>query len=142
MNDPLLMCSAPSSSMIAVPDAVLLPITPRPVSLENSAMMPGGPRQDDAHHFPVAGDRILTRRHLRHPSDGSRGQLGRRRSTQRHHPIQPERAQRGHTKWHTLGDVAERVAAFVSVLSGVRQLADADTVEHDDDGSFEWPGIV
>ena len=36
------MCSAPSSSMMSVPDAALLPITPRPVILEKSAMMPGG----------------------------------------------------------------------------------------------------
>src|SRR5258706_4833482 len=31
------MCSGPSSSMIAVPDAALLPSTPRPVCRENSA---------------------------------------------------------------------------------------------------------
>ena len=34
---PVVMCSAPSSSMIAVPDAALLPSTPRPVRRENSA---------------------------------------------------------------------------------------------------------
>ena len=35
------------------------------------------------------------------------------------------------------GDVAERVAAAVAIAVGVRQFADADAVEHDDDGAVE-----
>ena len=35
------------------------------------------------------------------------------------------------------GDVAERVAALVAVRRRIRQLADADAVEHDDDGASE-----
>ena len=34
---------------------------------------------------------------------------------------------------HVPADIAERVAAFVSVRSGVGQLADADAVEDDDE---------
>ena len=33
------------------------------------------------------------------------------------------------------GDVAERVAALVLIQCGIGQFADADTVEHDDDGA-------
>jgi len=39
MSAPVRMCSGPSSSMIAVPDAALFPRTPRPVRRENSAMI-------------------------------------------------------------------------------------------------------
>ena len=42
MSAPVRMCSGPSSSMIRVPDAALLPSTPRPVWRENSSMMSGG----------------------------------------------------------------------------------------------------
>ena len=34
-----------------------------------------------------------------------------------------------------LRDVAERVAALIAVRGGIRQLADADAVQHDDDGA-------
>ena len=37
-------------------------------------------------------------------------------------------------------DVPERVASPIAVLRRVRQFADADAVEHDDDGSLESRG--
>ena len=52
------------------------------------------------------------------------------RSTSRDRPIA---ASVGIFKRHVRGDVAERVAALVLVQRGIRQFADADAVENDDD---------
>ena len=134
------MCSGPSSSMIAVPDAALLPMTARPVRRENSlddlrGKSPGERREraieHDTHHLPVAGDRILARRRLRHSTNGRTRPVVGWRSAQRDQPIESKRAQRRHSKRHAPGDVAQRVASAIAVRVGIRQLADPDAV-HDD----------
>ena len=137
------MCSAPSSSMISVPDATTLPIVPRPMRRSNSAISSGGKPvgkrrkraiEDDAHHLPVAGHRVLARRALRHPAERARAAprpadapRDRRAATR------PSAASVGNVQRHLRGDVAERVAALVAVQRGIGQLADADAVEHDED---------
>ena len=42
MRSPVAMCSAPSSSMIAVPDAALLPSRPRPAAARSGCVIAGG----------------------------------------------------------------------------------------------------
>ena len=51
--------------------------------------------------------------------------------------FKPEGAKRRKAQRHLLRDVAEGVAALVAVGDGIGQLADADAVEHDDDGAGE-----
>ena len=145
MSAPVRMCSGPSSSRICVPDAALLPSTGRPVRRENSAMMSGGKPvgkhrkrtiEHDAHHFPVAGDRVLAGRRLGHAPDRARtDDRSAAIVADRRDAPQAERAQRRQRERHPPRDVAEGVAALVAVRRRIRQFADADAVEHDDDGS-------
>jgi hypothetical protein len=49
------------------------------------------------------------------------------------HPAETQGTQRGHGQRHRPRDVAERVAAAIAVSLSVRQLADTDAVEDDED---------
>ena len=128
--------------MISVPDAGLLPSTPRPVWFMNGSITSSGKpcgyvgnggRRDDAHELPVAGRRVLALRALEQPA-GDRRRAGLRRAAlERHHVSEPERLEIGQVEASDgAGDVAEGVRAFVPVLPCVRQLSSADGVEHDD----------
>ena len=59
---------------------------------------------------------------------------------QRHDARQTERGERRNVQADVPRDVAERVAALVAVRARVGQLADADAVQHDDDGAREHKG--
>ena len=138
------MCSAPSSSMISVPDAALLPSTPRPVRRANSAMIvrreavaetSGTARSSTMpiiSQWPVTES--LPGRRFRHAADGRQ----RRRSVGGGSPIarrgaSPSERSVGSCSGTCARDVAERVAALIAVGGGVGQLADADAVQDDDD---------
>jgi hypothetical protein len=100
------------------------------------------PIQHDTHHLPMAGNRVLAGRGLRHAAGGGfepRANGGRLCRTEPRDTIEAERAQRRQGERHRVGDVAERVAAVIAVGCGVGQLADADAVEHDHDGAG-WRG--
>jgi hypothetical protein len=51
--------------------------------------------------------------------------------------IEAERAQVWNAQADRAGNVAERVAAFVAIVGGIRQLAAADAVEDDQDDARE-----
>ena len=110
------MCSAPSSSMIAVPEATLLPSVPRRCGARTRrSTRPGNRRENgerpiehEPHHLPVPGDRVLARRRLRHPAEGA----ARRRvagdaaeSTTRPRPRRAQRGQRSGTAFAMLPSV-------------------------------------
>src|SRR6185503_185053 len=85
--------------------------------------------EDDAHHLPVTGHRILPRRRLRHPPVRL-GVVGRTTLTKIDDAPKPERAKIRNSKSDLAGDVTEGVAALIAVGLGVRQLAAANAVEH------------
>ncbi len=73
---PVRTCSPPSRSMISVPEATTLPSVRRPIRCSKDSMMSGGKPsgnvangsiEDDPHHLPMTGHRVLPRRRLRHP---------------------------------------------------------------------------
>ena len=94
--------------------------------------------EHDAHHLPVTRDGILAGRSFGHAADGSRkagiGALTGGRA-ERGDAAETKRAQGRQGQRHGARDVAERVAAFVAVRRGIRQRADSDAVEDNDDGS-------
>jgi hypothetical protein len=49
------------------------------------------------------------------------------------HAIQAERTETRDGEWNVPGDIPQRIAALVTVRSGVGQFAAADAVEHDED---------
>ena len=137
--------------MISVPDAALLPSTPRPVRCMNGSITScGNPcgyvgnacRRDDAHHLPVARRRVLALRALEQtPRDRRRPGL-RRAALELLDVPEAERLHVGEIEpADGLGDVRERVGALVAVPVGVRQLTGADGVEHDHTGRGprSWP---
>ena len=69
--------------------------------------------EHDAHHLPVAGDRVLARRRLRHPAEGAGAVRApaRRRFTV-DDAREAERRSVGHRSGTAPRDVAERVAAL------------------------------
>ena len=91
------------------------------------------PFEHNTHHLPMTGHRVLAGRGFSHP--GARTQWRRRGLTDARNPGQSEGAQMRNAQRHLRGNVTERVAAFVSVESGVWQFANAHAVEHDDDGA-------
>ena len=52
--------------------------------------------------------------------------------------LEPKRSQRGQLQRDLFRDVADRVAALVTVHTRIRQLADADAVHDNDNGSGKW----
>ena len=128
--------------MISVPDAGLLPSTPRPVRCMNGSITSNGKpvrigrhrlRRDDAHQLPVAGRRVLALRALDEPARDRRRSRLRRAALERLDVAEPERLEiRQVEAADGAGDVAERVRSLVAVLGGVRQRARADGVQHDD----------
>ena len=138
--------------MIAVPDATL--VAQRPAA--DAALELGDelrreavrehrerPIEHEAHHLPVAGDRVLAGRGLRHPPEGPDAALGIERSpTVEDDAVETEATQVGNAERNRRGDVAEGVAALIAVRGRVRQLADADAVEHDQDDAVRARGGV
>jgi len=99
--------------------------------------------EHDAHHFPMAGHRILARRGFGHAADRRRtawrnSWAGRR--AQIDEAIQSQRPQRRDCQRHAPGNVPQRVTALVAVSRGIGQLADPHAVKDDDDGAAEWRG--
>ena len=88
--------------------------------------------EDDAHHLPMTGHRILPRRRLRHPPVRL-CLIGCTAVAKFDDAAEPERAKIRNSKRDLAGDVTERVAALIAVGLGVRQLTAADAVEHDQD---------
>jgi hypothetical protein len=88
------------------------------------------PFEDDAHHFPMTGHRVLARGHFSHAAEGACGR--RRIAADRGRARQAERSQRGNFQADGLCYVAERVGAFVVIEMGIGQLARADRI-HDDE---------
>ena len=109
-----------------------------PDDVRRKALRKHGKRaiEHDAHHFPVSGDGILPWRRFRHPSDGG-ARRTQRRPAEIHEAVQPERAQRWHAKRNLTHDVAQRVTAAIAIHVSIRQFADTDAVEDDDDRSVE-----
>jgi hypothetical protein len=132
--------------MISVPEATTLPsdaAADRALELgDDVGREPVGKRREralehEAHQLPVAGHRVLAGRSFRHPPE--RGRRGLDGAMPRSGVMQPRpSASSVGTRTSTRrADVAERVAALVAVRGGVRQLADPDAVEHDEDDALE-----
>ena len=131
--------------MISVPEAGLLPRTPRPVRcrelldhLGREAVRIRRQRhgRDDAHQLPVAGRRVLALRALDEPA-GDRGRvlLG-RAALELPDVAEAELLQVGEVEAADgPGDVGKRVRALVAVLRRVRQLARPNRVQHDHAGA-------
>src|SRR5262249_49039199 len=98
--------------------------------------------EHDPHHLPVAGHRIFAGRRFRHSPNGADRRVVPFVDTNGGDAVQAKRPKRRNAKRHLLGDMAKRVAALVAVRRSVRQLTDADAVEHDDDGASERHGWV
>jgi hypothetical protein len=94
--------------------------------------------QHDAHHLPVARHRIFAGGRFGHPSDGRTRSIRLGYGANGRYSRQPERSQRCQAQRNLPGDITERIAAPIAVGRGVRQLADPDAVEHNDDCSLEW----
>ena len=101
------------------------------------AMEVGGKRLggDDPHVLPVAGRRVLALRPFHQPARNRRGARLGRAAFERFDVAETERLEaRKIEPTDRSRDVAQRVRALVTVLRGVRQLAGADGIEHDDAG--------
>jgi hypothetical protein len=87
------------------------------------------------HQLPMTGNRIFAGGLFR--QSAKRRERGRRRGhfRKRDDPGDAERGKRGDVETNGTREVAERVAAVVAVLAGIRQFADADAVEDDDNGA-------
>ena len=128
--------------MISVPEAGLLPSTPRAVACMNGSITSCGKpcgirrqglRRDDPHHLPVAERRVLALRALEQPSCHRGRTRHRRHALERSDVAEPERLHRGQVEAADgARDVAEGVRPLVSELCCVRQGACAHAVEHDD----------
>ena len=128
--------------MISVPDAGLLPSTPRPVLFMNGSItssgkpcgyVGNGDGRDDAHQLPVPCRRVLALRALDQPPGDRRRARLRRAALERLDVAETERLEIGQVEpADGAGDVPERVRALVPVVRCVRQLPRADGVEHDD----------
>ena len=136
------MCSAPSSLMISVPLAGLLPSQERPVRRSNSFITSGGNPwgysgkrlgEVNARHLPMTGGRILAGGREGAAAVGGAGAFGRRDTGKRPDVAQPQPGQVGQLQAPQTRDVAERVAARVAVLGGIGHLADSYTIEYDPD---------
>jgi len=93
--------------------------------------------EDDAHHLPMPGDRVLARRRFRHAADrgwGDRGMM-RDRCANRRDAIEPEAAQRRQPQRDPLRDVADSIAAAIAVRRRIGKLTHAHAVEDDHDGA-------
>jgi hypothetical protein len=115
--------------MISVPEAGPMAKTSRPIGI--------GPKRvlhDEAHHLPVAGDGVLSRRALGHATPRAGG----RRFAARHRerPEEAEPVEVRQPRRRIAEDVAEGVRSGVAVLGGVGELADAEGVADDDDGAL------
>ena len=95
----------------------------------------------DAHHFPMAGGGVFSRRCQRAFSEGRGGPIHRTNVRQR---LQIAQAELRHIRQMQLaraGDVAQRIAARVSISSGVRHLAGSYAIQHNPDDAREWQGL-
>ena len=132
--------------MISVPDAALFPIAVRPVRRSNSsitsrrkAVRKQGKRlrQMDPGHFPVAGGRVLARRRQRAAPVIAFGMIGLRQLRHRLQIPQPEPAEIRNVESSLANDVAQRVAARVSISGRIGHFPHAHAVQHDPDDAFE-----
>src|SRR5207237_4660533 len=90
---------------------------------------------DESHHFPVPGRRVLPGAHFVHPAKRADRRVVDRRSRQR--VQQTERSERGQPRIHVTENVAEGVRTFIAELLRIGQLADAEGVADDgDDTAF------
>ena len=89
---------------------------------------------DEPHHFPMPGRRVLPRADLGHPPERAARRLGRCRLRKR--VQQPEPREGRQRRMLRVEHVAERVRALVAEVFRVRQLADAEGVTDDDDGAI------
>ena len=149
MGEPVRMCSSPSSLMISVPDAALLPSVRAPDAALELAPSPRAESRagtaetaspDECRPFPNgrwwcpcrARPARIGRTHRMGAA------IGRRARSSGLIFAKPEPAQiRQMQAARCARDVAERVAARVAVGGRIRHLADADAIEHDPDDAAE-----
>ena len=146
MRAPVRRCSRPSSSMIAGPGRGLVAKHAAAGQARNSAIVGwesvgntgNGRLEDEAHHLPVAGDRVLSRARPRPscpwllpaPPAASDPPIATRRPS-------PSAAQRRQPQRHLRARSPSVLLPSSPYRRRVRQLADTDAVEHDHDGSVE-----
>ena len=97
--------------------------------------------EHDAHHLPVAGDRVLAGRRFGHAADGG----GRRRPAPCAPPIAATRPSPSERSVGSRSGTRRAMLPSVSLPSiavpcGIGQFADADAVHDDDDGAGEGRG--
>jgi len=95
-----------------------------------------------AGHFPVAGSGVFAWRVRGALAVGGEGQRGGSEMRKRHDVGEAERDQRGNFERARFRDVAECGAAYVVVVGGVGESADADAVEDDPDDALEFVGAL
>ena len=138
--------------MISVPDAALLPITPRPVRCVNASITSSGKpcgyvgigsgvTIPISSQWPVVVSLPFERSSRRPATAGAPG-CGGQPSSGLDVP-EAERFEVGQVEpADGPGDVAERVRPLVAVLRRVRQLAGPDGVEHDHAGARHGAAIL
>src|SRR5690348_11744025 len=89
----------------------------------------------NAGHFPMTGGGVLTGRGESSAAEGAGGSGGRLESRKRLDVREAETAQVRHVQAPLARDVAQRVAARVSVRGGIRHFADAYAVENNPDNA-------
>ena len=88
---------------------------------------------DESHHFPMSGRRIFPRAHFVHaPERRRRRNVGRRL---RQRVQQPESAQCRQRRMLRLQNMPKRVGTFVAEVFRIRQLANAEGVADEENGS-------
>ena len=140
------MCSAPSSWMISVPEAALLPsdaAADAPLEFvhdfRRKAVREKRERlvEMNAHHFPMAGGGVLSRRSQGAAAERRQGRGVGRKSGEGLDVAEAEAARLGSRRPTAARDIAQRVAAGVAVGGGVGHLADSYAIEDDPDDAPE-----
>ncbi len=146
MGFPVRTCSSPNSLMISVPDAGLLPSSLAAdlffefgddLGWESVRVNGKCLRQPDAGHLPMPGGGVLAGRVSGSFSEGCERLMGGRNVSQRRDVPETKFLQRRQAQRTGFGDVAKRVAADVTVISRIRQFADADAIQNDPNDAFE-----
>jgi len=94
----------------------------------------------DTNHLPVSGRGVFARRRQGATAESRFGSLNRTDVGKRFDIAQAELRQVGQVQPPLSRNIAERVAANVSVCSRVRHFADSNAIQHDPDDAMKGFG--